>query len=60
LNNRKIIRVQDIRFYKEDISDRDVEEEALFEAIFDEEAEEFTFETIRFKTTFGSDESPVL
>ena len=60
LNNRKIIRVRDVRFYKEDVPGRSVEEEVLFKTVFNEKAEEFTFGTVRFKTTFGSSESPIL
>ena len=59
LDNGKIIRVWNIRFYEGGVFGGGVEEEALFEAVFDEEAEEFIFGVVRFRTTFGSGESPV-
>jgi len=57
LNNRKIIRIRDVRFYKRSVPDGNIEEEALFKAVFNEETEEFTFRTIHFKTIFGSGKS---
>ncbi len=60
LDNGKIIRVRDVRFYERDIFGESVEEKTLLEAVFDKETEKFTFRTICFKTTFGSSESLVL
>ena len=60
LNNGKIIRIRNVRFYEKGVLGGSVEEEAFFEAIFDKETEELIFRTIYFKTTFGSNESPVL
>jgi hypothetical protein len=60
LDNRKIIRVWDVCFYEGGVPGGDVEEEALSKAVFDEEAEEFIFGVVRFRTTLGSGESPAL
>ena len=59
-NNKKIIRIRDIRFYKKGVSGRDVEKEAFFKAVFNKETKELTFGIVRFKTTFGSGKSPAL
>ncbi len=60
LNNEKIIWIQDIRFYEKDVPSENIEEEALFKVIFDEETEELILKTVRFKTMFDSGESLVL
>jgi len=60
LDNRKIIRIRDVRFYKGGVFNRNIEEKAFFKTVFDKEIEEFTLGTIRFKTIFDSNESPVL
>ncbi len=58
LDNGKIIRVRDVRFHEGGVPGGGVEEEALPEAVFDEEAEELTPGAVRFRTTLGSGESP--
>ncbi len=60
LNNGKIIRIRNVRFYEKGVLGGSVEEEAFFEAIFDKETEEFTFGIVCFKTTFGFSESLIL
>ncbi len=60
LDNEKIIRVRDVRFYKRGVPGRNVEKEAFFEVVFDKETEELIFGTICFKTIFGSGKSPAL
>ena len=60
LDNKKIIRVRNVRFYEKGIPGKSVEEKTLFEVVFNKETEEFTFRVIRFRTTFGSGESPAL
>jgi len=60
LDNGKIIRVRDVRFYEKGVFGGDIEEEALFEVVFNEKIEKFTFGIVYFKTTFGSSESPIL
>ncbi len=60
LDNGKIIRERNVRFYKKDVPGGDEEKEILFEVVFDEEAEKLIFRTVRFCTTLGSGELPVL
>ena len=59
LDNGKIIRVRDVRFYEGGVPGGGVEEEALPKVVFDEEAEELILGAVCFRTTFGSGESPV-
>ncbi len=53
-DNRKIIRVRDIRFYKRNIPDKENKREVLFKVVFNNEIEKLTFKKVRFKTIFGS------
>ncbi len=59
LNNGKIIQIQNIHFYKENVPGKNVKKKALFKTVFNKETEKLIFETIRFKTMFDSNESPV-
>ncbi len=46
--------MQNIRFYKENVSDKNKKKETIFKIIFDKKTEKFTFRTVRFHITFGS------
>jgi len=58
-DNKKIIRIRDVRFHKRNVFDKDEEEEAFPKAVFDKEAKKLTLRTVCFHTMLGSGESPV-
>ncbi len=60
LDNKKIIWIQDVHFYKEDIPDEKDKGKALFKAVFDKEAKEFILGKVRLGTMFGSSKPPTL
>jgi len=60
LDNEKIIRVRDIRFYKGDILDKKDKRKTLPKVVFNKEVEKLIFGEVCFKTIFGSSKLPIL